>query len=362
MILNSRTFIFLILTTFNVSFLKAQVSVEIDTVEKILFNNASFEGDNGASKYPDSWEGCSAQDKANLPDVQPGSFGVQLVPFNGKNYLSLVSNDDGSVESIRQPLSTPLKAGKCYRFSVYLAKSEKYENQSRLQSNLVLYDKPIKLIVWGVSGDSCVLSPDDWLTETKPIHHNRWKKYVFYIQPPKDCQSVVLQVACVGDKPYNGNILMDNISPLMVVPCSDLKLSEGTVPSSKRAILLIQLLNEIILNNAAQLKFDSKKIHFVYDGYSKAVAVSSKSANLVRNEYFDRMLEVFEKYDNYKLVIRVKNKDKLAKERVVYLYNYIFKHSRLKAQQIDIQKFKPKDEEYIWSFENDELAISFDNL
>ncbi len=365
MIFNSKMFRFIVfcLSICTIE-LKGQVFVELDTTQTVVLKNASFENAPGASKYPDFWDACTEGKAEVNPDVQPGSFGVQLVPLNGRTYLSMVGNDDGTSESIKQSLDEPLMAGKCYRLSVYLAKSEKYQNQSHLNSTLTLYDKPLKLILWGLPSDTCILNPDDWLAETKPVHHNRWKKYVFYIQPPRDCRALVFQVAHVVDKPYNGNILIDNISPILPVQCSDLKLSAGTVPSSRSAFLLIQLINEVILNNTSRLKFERKKAVFTYDGYSKKDETNSKSADkpIVRNEYFDRIIELFEKYNNYKIIIRVKNKDGLSKKRVVYLYNYIFQHSNIKAQQLDIQRFKPKDEEYVWSFENDELAISFDTL
>lgn len=361
MILNSRIFVIVLgLSVFPCGLLSAQIILE-DTIQRISLNNASFENDEGGTKLPSSWEPCS--DNTILPDVQPGSYGVHLVPINGKKYLSLAAHDDGKTEMIKQPLSQPLKAGQCYRLSVFLAKSEKYENQSFLKGNLVLFEKPLKLIVWGLSRrDSCVFNSENWLTETKPVHHNRWKKYVFYIQPSQDCEAVVFQAAHVADKIYNGNLLLDNISPIVSLPCNDLKLSEGTVPSSKKAYLLIQFISEMIINNAAQLKFQKKRVHFEHDGYSQTVAINAKNIEIIGNEYFDRILEVFQRYNQYKLVIRLKNKDRMAKERVVYLYNYIFKKGILKAQQIDIQRYKPKDEEYNWTYENDEWAISFDNL
>jgi hypothetical protein len=64
-----------------------------------------------------------------LPDIQPGSFGVRLPPFQGKTHISLVANDNGLSEEFRQNLPVKLKAGNCYRLSLYLAKSGKYINK-----------------------------------------------------------------------------------------------------------------------------------------------------------------------------------------------------------------------------------------
>lgn len=77
---------------------------------------------------------------------------------------------------------------------------------------------------------------------------------------------------------------------------------------------------------------------------------------------FDQLLAYFEQSDNYKLIIRVKNGKELSKQRIGFLYSYIFRNTNLKAQRVEIKQFTPKDETYFWTFENDELAISFDSM
>ena len=216
--ISNRVTKFFVITFFSFSqWLNAQNIVVEEAIEPIFFKNSSFEGLPGASKMPDSWKVCSTLNTESSADIQPGSFGVRLVPFSGKSYLSLVGNDDGTVEAVQQTLLAPLRAGRCYRLSVYLAKSEKYQNQSRVTTSLSLFDKPLKFVLWGATADSCILEPDNWLAETKPIHHNGWKKYVFYIHPPKDYPIIVFQVSHVDNKIYNGNILLDNVSPIFPV-------------------------------------------------------------------------------------------------------------------------------------------------
>jgi hypothetical protein len=350
MILN--TYSLIIYITFLSQTILAQTFFIIDSSKNIEFKNPSFDGEKGASKLPNNWVVCSNGNEL-LPDIQPGSFGVRLPPFQGKTYISLVANDNGSTESFRQNLASTLKAGHCYRFSVYLAKSESYINQSLAGGEMTSFSKPIKLEIYGLKNDSCNLTDETWLVETKAVHHDGWKKYIFNMQLPFDCNALVFRANHADSKPYNGNILIDNVSTIRYIECEDYKI--GSLNSKFKTTLLIDFLNETIVNNGSQMQFGRKKAVLVSDGYHEGVGI-------VRNAYFDRMLEVFEKYKDYKLVIRVKHNGKFTKQRVAFLYNYVFKYTKLKAQQVDIQPFKTKDEAFIWSVENEELAITFDTI
>lgn len=337
--------------------LMSQNILSDDTNMPILVKNSSFEGEQGASKVPESWQHCGKLTDESIVDVQPGSFGVRLVPFSGKSYIGMVGNEDGSVEAISQALYAPLRSGRCYRLSLYLAKAEKYQTQAKLTTQLSLFDKPLKFVIWGATSDSCILEADNWLAETKPIHHNGWKKYVFYIQPPKDYPILVFQVGHVDGKVYNGNILVDNLSPIYPVDCSNLRVSSGTIAGNRSASLLINQFNEVIIANGNYLKFEPKRPNLMSNNIQE-----DDTSEFKRNNYLDNIAKMFEKYPNYKLIIRVKKAGKLTQKRVVYLYNYIFRHTNLKAQQVEIQRFKPKDEEFVWTFENDDIAISFDTI
>ena len=81
-----------------------------------------------------------------------------------------------------------------------------------------------------------------------------------------------------------------------------------------------------------------------------------------RNKSFDAILAFFEKSESYKLIIRVKKGKELSKQRIAFLYSYIFKNTTLKAQRVEIKPFTPKDEAFFWTFENKEWALSFDSM
>jgi hypothetical protein len=291
-------------------------------VKDIKLKNASFEDMRGSSKLPLNWSVClKAEDM--LPDIQPGSFGVKLPPFQGKTYVSLTAKDNGGCEEMRQNLGVTLKAGNCYRLSVYLAKSENYISQSQANGQMSNFNKPLKLEIFGLKSDSCMLQSEDWIVETKAVHHYGWKKYIFNVQLSNDCNILVFKVKHADDKPYNGNLLIDNVSDIRLIECEDYKI--GNQKGKIRTNTFLDFLNETILNNGSQMKFGKKRITLISDGFNVGDGI-------MRNAYFDRIIEVFEKYKNYKLIIRVKKNSKYTQKRVIYLYNYIFKFTKLKSQ------------------------------
>jgi hypothetical protein len=333
-------------------FLLAQTFFTLDSTKYIEFKNPSFESEKGASRLPKSWDSCNDTNDL-LPDIQPGTNGVRLPPFQGKTYISLLANKKGSTGEFKHNLPVTLKAGNCYRFSLYLAKSEKYITQSSSSSELISFSKPLKLEIYGLRNDSCNLTDDTWLVETKAVHHDSWKKYIFNMQLTHDCKTLAFKANYADSKPYNGNILIDNLSVINQIGCEDYVV--GNPNGKLKTILLIDYLYEIIVSNGNQMQFDKKKSSLTSDGYNEGEGI-------VRNAYFDRLIEVFEKYKNYKLIIRVKKSGKYTKQRVAFLYNYVFKYSKLKAVQMDILPYKAKDEAFLWAVDNSDIAISFDNL
>lgn len=320
-----------------------------DTVFEIVdLRNTSFEQTNSKGE-PMGWGFCNFENESP-PDLQPGQYGCKLNAQQGRQYVGMVARDNGTFEAIYQDLAKPLKAGVCYKMSVYLAKSSMYESYSRLTGSAASYIRPLKLIVWGTNlqlKNNGNALPEDWLAETLPVHNDQWRKYTFYIQPPKDIQTLIFSVSHVVDKPYNGNLLMDNISSIVPVNCTDFR----QIMSGQRSVFLaMQQVSEAITDNAPRMIFGKKNTNLELDtegGHNKA---------------FDQLLAYFEKAENYKLVIRIKKGKKLGKERTAFLYSYIFKNTNLKAQRVEIKQYSPKDEGYFWTFENDELAISFDTI
>ena len=325
--------------------------------QSINLINASFE-QIGKSGEALGWGSChfsqvsqvSQVSQETPPDIQPGAFGCSLLAQQGKFYIGMVARDDGTYAVLHNNLTKPLKAGVCYRISVFLAKSATYNSLSRTTNLPINYNYPLKLTIWGASEkieQKCTLKPDDWLAESLPIHNDGWRKHTFYIQSPKDVNSLVLSANHVVEKPYNGNLLIDNISSIDPINCTDFRLISG---GQKGAFLAMQQISEVISTNASKMVFGKKMPKLTADTEGG------------RNKSYDQLIAFFEQSESYKLVIRVKEHKELSKQRIAFLYSYIFRFSTLKAQRVEIKQYTPKDEGCFWTFENDELAMSFDSM
>ncbi len=327
---------------------------------QVDFINPSFESIIiAAQNKAAEWDDCGFAGETPA-DIQPGLYGCTLPPQQGKHYMGLVARDNNTFEAIYQNLTKPLKAGVCYRISIYLAKSSQYNSISRLTGAEENYMRPLKLTIWGTLlkvGSECSFKPEDWLAESLPIHNDTWRKYTFYIQPPKDVSSLIFSVNHVVEKPYNGNLLIDNISAIEPVNCTDLRLVSG---GQKGAFLAMMRVSEVISEHAPKMIFGKKNARLKADKHEDINPESGIKNS--RNTAFDQLLAFFEQVQTYKLIIRVKANKELSKQRIAFLYSYIFKNSTLKAQRVEIKPYTPRDEAYFWTFENDEIAISFDSM
>jgi len=191
--------------------------------EPIILQNPSFEDMPRQGKAPSGWYDCGFPNESE-PDIQPndageGFFGVQQKPQHGKSYLGMVVRDNDTYESLAQRLSKPLEKGKCYEFSLMLSRSELYESMSRTEERLVNYTTPIKLRIWGGNG---YCGTSELLDETPLVINSRWLEYNLKFEP-KQTHSYILIEAFYKTPtlfPYNGNILIDNASPIFPIPCN----------------------------------------------------------------------------------------------------------------------------------------------
>ncbi len=159
------------------------------------------------------------------PDVQPSLdpafpfFGVTTRPYDGRTYLGLVVRDNDSWESISQRLSSPLVAGKCYDFSIYLCRSETYMSATSSNDQTILpFTTPIQLRVWG---GSTYCNKMELLHSTSSVSNTTWAKYQMRFEPKQNINYIMLEAFYKTPVlfPYNGNILLDNASSIVEVNC-----------------------------------------------------------------------------------------------------------------------------------------------
>ncbi len=187
--------------------------------EPILLANPSFEDLPLASRPPAGWYDCGFPEESP-PDTQPGAFEVNKPPYDGQSYLGMVVRDNDTWEMVSQRLSRPLEPGKCYEFTLYMARSMIYVSPSRVSNEQANYTTPAKLRIWGGAG---YCNKAELLAESNLVINERWLQYNFRFEPKQYHTFIVLEAYYKTPTlfPYNGHILIDNASPIYPVPCKE---------------------------------------------------------------------------------------------------------------------------------------------
>jgi len=188
--------------------------------EPIKLTNPSFEDLPHHSKPPRGWIDCGFDGETPV-DVQPnGTFSVTKPAAEGNTYIGMVVRDNDTWEAVSQRLSRPLQAGQCYEFSVSLSRSELYVSTSRVTDSPANYVTPAKLRIYG-GNDYC--DKGFLLAETSLIINTRWLEYSFRFEPTANYTHLIFEAFYKTPSlfPYNGNVLMDNASEIVQVPCDE---------------------------------------------------------------------------------------------------------------------------------------------
>lgn len=214
--------------------------------DTITLRNPSFEdapraGGKGVTGIY-GWYDCGIRNfpDETPPDIHPNNYWNNTKhAADGKTYLGMVVRDNDTWESVAQRLSSPMKAGECYSFSVKLSKSRRYLSGSRLEMEMnandkikVSYTTPIVLRIWGGTG---YCDTKELLGETVTIKNSDWKTYTFKFSPSFNFKYIMLEafykVPVIN--PYNGHILVDNCSDLIKMNCSEEILVDAEEPKKK---------------------------------------------------------------------------------------------------------------------------------
>lgn len=216
---------------------------QADTIKlnKASFEQEPFAGGDGVSIR--GWFDCGVINfpGETPPDIHPVNFwGNTKHAQHGGTYLGMVTRDNDTYESVSQKLSSKLIGGECYEFSVYLSRSERYISATRQSKQIENYTTPVVLRIWGGFG---YCDTRELLGESAPVDHSPWKRYDFKFTPTMDVSSFTIEAFYKVPVlfPYNGHVLVDNMSPIVKVPCEDEPLlasvedkKEQIVPPHKR--------------------------------------------------------------------------------------------------------------------------------
>src|SRR5687767_11677656 len=190
-------------------------SQDIIRIQNHSFEQTSSRGfwfDCGGIKYPEE----------SPPDIITNGnylFGIRQKAHDGSKYLSLVVRYDYTWESITQDLYDTLEVGKCYKFTVWLSRSNYFKSHTRrAQSVPENFTQPAVFVLWGGNKDC---ERKEILARSPAIESKDWLLHTFIIKPKRDYHHITLEVFYdeLLNGPYNGHILVDNLSHFSEIEC-----------------------------------------------------------------------------------------------------------------------------------------------
>ncbi len=168
---------------------------------QILLNNPSFEDTPSDATTPMGWFEC---EEYTTPDIMPGYWGVYNEAVEGETFVGMITRENGTFESIGQRVSTTMEKGLCYKFNVDLAHSNSYSG----------YNEPIKLRIW-MANKKC--GEQQLVFESPIITDEEWEKFTIEFTAEKDFRYILLEAFYKeGWFKRKGNILVDNLSPILI--------------------------------------------------------------------------------------------------------------------------------------------------
>lgn len=208
--------------------------------ETLLLNNPSFEDSPSKGAAPAGWVACQS---GQSPDIQPGSFMINLAPSEGNTYVGLYFLDTvihpniGTwQEGLSQQLPSPLISGMEYHTSIDLANST--------TTDACLEPGCAELEIWG-GFNACEQTELLWHSGNI-ANYDFWVNYPVVFKSTANYTFLSIQIKGLGcsGMPY---ILVDNFAPLEPHYKIDLNLSANsdTVCPGSQVILLAEAFNGV---------------------------------------------------------------------------------------------------------------------
>ncbi len=205
---------------------------KITNPNPIVLENPSFEGFPQPGRPPENWFDCGKRGETP-PDTQPGAFSVKKQASHGTTYLGLVVRDNETWEGVSQKLTRPLEINQCYELSLDLAQSVFYISLSKTTGMETNFAEPVILQIYGGYG---YCDRKELLAQTGFVNFSNWKTIPFRLSPKKGNYTYLIIQAyfTTSKKPlleaFNGNILLDNASPIRPIPCQEKIAKVNTKP------------------------------------------------------------------------------------------------------------------------------------
>lgn len=284
-----RKYAFVFLIASNAGLVNAQTVINL--------NNPSFEDRPGANNPPSGWKDCgySQFPGESPPDTQPsGSWSVYKPASDGSTYLGMVVRENDTYESVSQQLTGTLKKGKSYSFEIDLCTSEVYlspTKSSRTTGKEFNYTTPAVLRIWG--GNS-MCSKEVLLAESATVNNNDWQRYKFVFKPTRNINFISLEAFYKTPVrfPYNGNVLVDNASPIKEIIKEPVAIKELTKKITPGQVIRLDELY-FQADNSTLSKSSNKVLDELYTFLAKnksvKIEIGGHTNGVPSDEYCDKL-------------------------------------------------------------------------
>ncbi len=306
------------------------------TAGPVRLANPSFEDEPGASKVPARWANCGNESESP-PDVQPGAFGIDLPAADGQTYLGLVVRDNETWEAVGQQLATPLSPDTCYQLDLYLGRARELYSLSRSRQARTNFITPVLLRVWGAATELCARS--DILAVSEPVKWFGWHRQRLILQPVHEVRYLTLEAWYAPDfgRGVNGHLLVDGLSQLTPVPCSE-RVAPVPQRSAPRSDTTTATPTPLPADSAVQMlrrtiEVQVPRITFGPDG---TLTPDGKAA-------VQALAAALRARPGYGLVLALDSPDAQTTTRQRKALQRAFKEAGLKKPHIAVQPFRPQD-------------------
>ena len=189
--------------------------------DMITLRNPSFEEWDSQENFPKYWTYCGCEnhddpDEEKNPVKFEEGFDFRNTASDGDHFAFLIATDANKWEMMGQKLEMPIAADSSYQFSVDLVRASAFIGKSLMEGNKVNYSTPIKLKIWGGNEDCRKL---ELLAAGKLVMNTRWLSFNFEITPENRYDYIFFESYYKEPSkyPYNGNVLIDHISPIVKI-------------------------------------------------------------------------------------------------------------------------------------------------
>lgn len=329
--------------------------------DTIYLKNASFEDIPRHSKVPKGWIDCGFPGESP-PDIQPnGTFNVNRPAYDGKTYLSMVTRDNNTWESVNQWLEINLEAGNCYVMSMMLCRSEFYLSISRITEEQANYNTPIQVRIWGGKSQCDKMQ---LLAQTAPIDSYEWQEVIFPFYAEDNYSNLLIEAYYAEGSllPYNGNVLIDRISAIEKISCEDLGYQQPSVFYDDSPAVSYFTAPEKTVEKAQSkgfqvlTKFELEQI--ITAQVSALTFEDNGDLNLSASKAaLEAIRDALDQASNNRLIVVVNEKDNSNFRNQFYSLQDTFSTLGFSKKRYKIRAHKKSDKDQDWLWEDKALSL-----